>query len=73
MDGSTFSSIEEAQRIIETQSAKLDALSDLLCLIGEELGQEGGPYYSIHYSIEDVKDNLDRATKMMTAARTKAA
>lgn len=57
-----------ARGIIETQSCKLGALSSLLGLLGEHMGIEGNSYYSIMYSIEDVKQNIDRAVRMMAEA-----
>jgi hypothetical protein len=53
--------LQEASTIIDTADAKLSALADILWLLVEKDGQEGGHWAAIAYGIEDAQADLGRA------------
>jgi hypothetical protein len=60
---------EQAAGAIDAAASKLDSLKDLLWLLVELSGLEGGHWASIAYTIEDACDDLRRADGHLSEAR----
>jgi hypothetical protein len=61
--------LERARNTIGTADAKLESLADLLWLLVDKDGQEGGHWAAIAYAIEDAQADLSRAQEILLEAR----